>query len=280
MFPNVRLMIAATLVSMVVLVCGFGMFAAFWVSHEPLVRLPSASAPQQRSADSLAAPMAYAAPEPFDRRFQIGEANNAVEAVEALARKIDHGASIQSASPPAEPTATEVNTTTAAVEAPRDATRSPVAQSSEKDREEVAAPAADHHAAATAAPDAAAAASTAAVAPAVATIEPSAEQPSRPEQPKSETEAVPANVTKPPAEAKKTDTFAVKEPRHAAKTHRRHKVPSALAQSQTFSDPAFRQVQARPARVRHATNAAKNTAPKPTEPGSTIGGPLVSPAGQ
>lgn len=278
MLPNVRLMIAAMLASMAVLICGFGMFAAFQVSHEPLVRLPSASAPQQRSADSLAAPMAYAAPEPFARRFQIGEASNAVEAVEALARKIDHRASIQSASPPAEPTAAEVNTTTAAVEAPRDATRPPVPQSSGKDREEVAAPAADDHAAAAAAPDAAATASTAAPAPTVAMIEPSAEQPSRPEQPKSETEAAPANVTKSPTEAKKIDTPAVKEPRRAAKTHRRHRVPAALAESQTFSDPTFQQAQtqARRTRVRHA----KNAVPKPPEPGSAIGGPLVSPAGR
>ena len=44
MFPNVRLMIAATWASVVVLICGFGMFAAFRVSHEPLVRLPAVSA--------------------------------------------------------------------------------------------------------------------------------------------------------------------------------------------------------------------------------------------
>jgi hypothetical protein len=42
MFPNVRLMIAAVAASVVALSCGFGLFAAFRVNHEPLARLQSA----------------------------------------------------------------------------------------------------------------------------------------------------------------------------------------------------------------------------------------------
>lgn len=112
MFPDMRVMIAATLASVVALICGFGMFAAFQVSHKPLVRLPSVSAPLQLSADNVATPMAYAAPEPFDRRFQLRETGNVVEAVDALARKIDHRESIQPAPSP-EPSAPEIKATAA-----------------------------------------------------------------------------------------------------------------------------------------------------------------------
>jgi hypothetical protein len=54
MFPNVRLMIAAVLASVVVLTCGFGIFAAFRVSHEPLGRAQPVGAPMQLVADYTA----------------------------------------------------------------------------------------------------------------------------------------------------------------------------------------------------------------------------------
>jgi hypothetical protein len=54
MFPNVRLMIAATLASVVALVCGFGIFAVFRVSHEPFVRSPTITASLQLVADNAA----------------------------------------------------------------------------------------------------------------------------------------------------------------------------------------------------------------------------------
>ncbi len=66
MFPNVRLMIAAIFVSVVALGGGFGVFAAFRVNHEPLVRLQAATAPLQLAADHTAAlPMRVAAAEPL-----------------------------------------------------------------------------------------------------------------------------------------------------------------------------------------------------------------------
>jgi len=55
MFPNVRLMIAAMLASVVVLVCGFGIFAAFRVSREPIAHLPAAALPLQLIAENRAA---------------------------------------------------------------------------------------------------------------------------------------------------------------------------------------------------------------------------------
>ncbi len=61
MFPNIRLMIAAMVASIVALSCGFGVFAAFRVNHEPLVRLPPVTAPLQLIAGNTAA-VAAAAP--------------------------------------------------------------------------------------------------------------------------------------------------------------------------------------------------------------------------
>ena len=72
MLPNVRLMIAATLASVVALICGFGMFAVFRVSHDPFARLPAATAPLQLVAGNAAKSAAgFTSGEPFDRRFQV-----------------------------------------------------------------------------------------------------------------------------------------------------------------------------------------------------------------
>lgn len=63
MFPNVRLMIGALLASVVVLCCGFGIFAAFRVNHEPLSRLPANTAALQLVAHEVAgSPSAWGAP--------------------------------------------------------------------------------------------------------------------------------------------------------------------------------------------------------------------------
>ena len=73
MFPNVRLMIAAMLASVVALVCGFGMFAVFRVSHEPLARSPAAAASLRLVADNAAySSTSLASSVPFDRRLQVG----------------------------------------------------------------------------------------------------------------------------------------------------------------------------------------------------------------
>jgi hypothetical protein len=55
MFPNVRLLIAAMLASILVLICGFGVFAAFRVSREPIAHLPATVAPLQLVAEGRAA---------------------------------------------------------------------------------------------------------------------------------------------------------------------------------------------------------------------------------
>jgi hypothetical protein len=72
MFPNVRLMVAATFASVLALIFGLGMFAAFRVSHEPLARLPPASTPPLlRLADNTTISSVAASGEAFDRRFQV-----------------------------------------------------------------------------------------------------------------------------------------------------------------------------------------------------------------
>lgn len=58
MFPNVRLLAGAFVASIVALSCGFALFAAFRVNHEPLSRLPAGTAPVQFVANEAVAPRA------------------------------------------------------------------------------------------------------------------------------------------------------------------------------------------------------------------------------
>jgi hypothetical protein len=84
MFPNVRLMIAAMLASVVALVCGFGMFAVFRVSHEPFARSPAAAASLRLVADNAAySSTGLASSVPFDRRLQVGAQPSAAGTTDA-----------------------------------------------------------------------------------------------------------------------------------------------------------------------------------------------------
>lgn len=56
MFPDLRLLIGALAASIAALCCGFGVFAAFRVNHEPLSRLPVATAPLQLVINEAATP--------------------------------------------------------------------------------------------------------------------------------------------------------------------------------------------------------------------------------
>jgi hypothetical protein len=70
MFPDVRLMIAATLASIVALTFGFVVFAAFRVSHAPLERIPSTTPLQLVTANAAVSAAARAAADAFDRSLQ------------------------------------------------------------------------------------------------------------------------------------------------------------------------------------------------------------------
>ena len=96
MFPNIRLMIAAMVASIVALSCGFGVFAAFRVNHEPLVRLPPVTAPLQLIAGNSAA-VAVAVAEPFDRRFQTSPPQRAARATEPPTLRRDDREGVESA---------------------------------------------------------------------------------------------------------------------------------------------------------------------------------------
>ncbi len=87
MFPNVRLLIAAMIGSVVALSCGFGIFAALRVNHEPLARLPSGSAPLQLLASiSPSPPIAVAAVGPIERGLRAGDTNGGAGLADAPTR--------------------------------------------------------------------------------------------------------------------------------------------------------------------------------------------------
>jgi hypothetical protein len=65
MIPTIRSMIVAVLLTVTVLVGGFGLFAAFRVNHEPLARLPVAATPfQLASIDGAPRALNFASDQP------------------------------------------------------------------------------------------------------------------------------------------------------------------------------------------------------------------------
>jgi hypothetical protein len=93
MFPNVRLMIAATLASVVALVCGFGMFAVFRVSHEPFVRPPAGTASLQLvAANAVYASAGFAAGGPLDQHLQVEAEPSAAATTDTPAATDEHEA--------------------------------------------------------------------------------------------------------------------------------------------------------------------------------------------
>jgi hypothetical protein len=92
MFPIVRLMIAATLASIVALICGFGLLAVFRVSHDPFVRLPAATARLQLVADNgVKSPIGFVSGAPFERGLQVKIPPAAAEGANAPAAVEPHG---------------------------------------------------------------------------------------------------------------------------------------------------------------------------------------------
>lgn len=90
MFPNVRLLTAAVIASVVALSCGFGLFAALRVNREPLARLPSVAAPLQLAASNAASlALSFASVQPDDRRLQTNETRGGADAAESHAATID-----------------------------------------------------------------------------------------------------------------------------------------------------------------------------------------------
>jgi hypothetical protein len=90
MFPNLRLLIAAAMASVVVLIFGAGMLASVRVSREPLAHvIPVVVAPLPPLVEGDGArPLAFAPAEPFDRRFHTGEVQPAGDAMTALTQAL------------------------------------------------------------------------------------------------------------------------------------------------------------------------------------------------
>src|ERR1700722_18209864 len=121
MFPNVRLLIAAVLASVVALSCGFALFATFRVNHEPLSRLATGAAPLQLAAGNPTPGIAMPAPaDRFGPRSPPSQADSAGASTETPPRHDEHDDSV-------EPPSAVASTTTAAPETDEPAPPAPVA---------------------------------------------------------------------------------------------------------------------------------------------------------
>jgi hypothetical protein len=136
MFPNVRLLIAATIASVVALSCGFAVFGALRVNHDPLAR--SAAPPLRLLASLSPSRPIMAAVEPFDREARPSEPSGAIDLADTPARTPPANDQM-AATPPAEPDAPPVATSDATSSPP--APPSPPAPDAGAERETVASPA-------------------------------------------------------------------------------------------------------------------------------------------
>jgi len=307
MFPNIRLMIAAMVASIVALSCGFGVFAAFRVNHEPLVRLPPVTAPLQLIAGNTAS-VAVAAAEPFDRRVQTSPPQSTARPTEPPTLRRDDREGVESApaasaavpergvaaaeGPVAAAPATESAVGPAAPAVP---TVSPTAATTAN----AVAPTADNRPLGVTAPEPAPAAhadaaSSSQETPAIAAVEsPTTDQAPRAEQ-KPEREVAPASI------AKAVEDVAHKPDRKAAVTRakRRRAVAWAyrtrgpranavgqfdsqyLKQDTAFSQANF-QTASRTSQLGLAQRHRSKDDSRPPEDATAVaGGPFVSPPGR
>jgi len=137
MFPSVRLLIAAVVASVVALSCGFALFAAFRVNHEPLSRLATGAAPLQLAAGNPP-PLAAmpAAADSFGVRFPVNQTEPAGAPATAAPPQPDHEDSAPSATASTAATAPETDAAEPDQPAPEQPT---VAQAPEPKQDEAAA---------------------------------------------------------------------------------------------------------------------------------------------
>jgi hypothetical protein len=141
MFPNVRLLIAAVVASIVALSCGFAMFAAFRVNHEPLSRLAAGAAPLQLAARNLTPGVAMPVPaDSFGNRFPLHQADSAGASPEVTSRQPGHDDSVEPPSVVAGTTATAPATDTAEPAQPAPVAPAPAAMPDAKPDEVAVAP--------------------------------------------------------------------------------------------------------------------------------------------
>lgn len=304
MFPDVRLIVAATLASVLALICGFAMFAALGVSHQPVVALSPASAPLRPLADTIAAPlMTFAAAErrlpPREPQRRPGETaasptrlfedRRGAEPVPAVAAAPTHHA-------------IEAAETTAGA-TPKDAAAAPVVSPADRPAIRAAVantPTAHDEAPAASPPEPAprVVAATATPAPSIIVVEPPAKLAPTIEPPVLQDEIAPAAVATMPAETlrkkeHKEQAAGGKAKRRRVATPRRraHAVSGAVAEfaapiadpNSSLTPPIFQtaprsqppQSAARPAHVRHGKIASRQARPKTKELNAASGGPSV-----
>jgi hypothetical protein len=127
MIPTIRSIIVAVLLTVAVLVGGFGLFAAFRVNHEPLARLPVAATPfQLASIDGAPRALGFASDQP---RL---ETNEGLRAVATVVSTRDADQTDAPASPPAVPV-DEAAHQTEPVAAPEHVATAPVLDSAPTD---------------------------------------------------------------------------------------------------------------------------------------------------
>jgi hypothetical protein len=287
MFPNLRLLIAAAMASVVVLIFGAGMLATVRISREPLAHvIPVVVVPLPPLVEGDGArPLAFAPAEPFDRRFHTGEVQPAGDAMSALTLALTRATPRASATPSpavetiavAKPAATTNEVAPAAAAGP--AASPPVTKAApEASDDPPLASSPEHQSAVTGNAEAAA------LAPLPVTADPAATEPAAilaaveppTESLKPLSDIAPASAAKPDAgmhaTEKKAEKAAEPKPRH---THAaRHRVrpanPDGSFQQSNFSTaPAW---QEQPTRTRRASVASRQT--KDANPGA--GGPFVS----
>jgi DNA polymerase-3 subunit gamma/tau len=280
MFPNVRILIAAVVASVVALSCGFAMFAALRVNHEPLSRLATGAAPLQLAAGNPISSVAMPAPaDSFGNRFPANQADSAGASPEAPPRQPDHADSVEPPSAVASTTATAPETGTAEPAQPAPVAQAPAAGPNAKPDEVAVAPNE---------PPPATSSEPAPVATETAVTEPPAEQaaPAKPAAPTEQASQEPNPDTKPD-----TATTAAAEPpppeapHKAAHRHRLAAKGQRARQARAIAQPARQptgiggpfvpppsRVAAKPQRARQA-----RTIIQPVSQPSAIGGPFVPP---
>ncbi len=279
MFPNVRLLIAAVVASVVALSCGFAVFAAFRVNHEPWSRLATGAAPLQLAAGNPIPSIAMPAPvDSLGNRFRLNQADSAGASPEATPRQPDHDDSVEPSSAVASTTATAPETGAAEPAQPAPVALAPAAEPDAKPDDVAVAP--NEPPPATPSEAAPAATETAATEPPAvpaAPAEPAAptEQASQEPNPDANPDTATTAAAEPPPsdvhhKAAHRHRLAAKAQRQARATVQQVSQPTGIGGP--FVPPPSR-VAARPQRARQARALVQ-----PVSQPSAVGGPFVPPA--
>lgn len=280
MFPNVRILIAAVVASVVALSCGFAMFAALRVNHEPLSRLATGAAPLQLAAGNPIPSVAMPAPvNSFGNRFPLNQADSAGASPEATPRQPDHDDSVEPPGAVASTTATAPETGAAEPAQPAPVAQAPAAAPDAKPDEVAVAPNE---------PPPAAPSEPAPAATETAVTEPPAEQavPAKLAAPTEQASQEPNPDTKPDiATTAAAEPPPPEAPHKAAHRHRLAAKAQRARQARAIAQPVSQptgiggpfvpppsRLAARPQRARQARAIVQ-----PVSQPSAIGGPFVPP---